>query len=536
MLADDGKGLALPAVPQLRRRQPRRRRRDARPPAHRAGPRRRRRPRRHDLRRQLPDHAARATGAATATTAGSPLPFLVQRHCRDTAAHRRAARPRRARARATAPTQRHRLRPPPAPQARDRPRPARRRPPPRAARPTATSAHDRRRRGHLRATARPPGRCPAASSAAPQARTDAGAATMSTIDISTDTVVPLEPHVRVAARPTSATPTSSSSTDADQLAELDAALAHAESVTDDVLDITRDDFPLPTLGARARTTSRDELIDGRGVVLHPAALAVDRLRQGATRRRSTGASACTSASRGRRTRRATCSATSPTRARRRRPDRARQRDRRRSRSRSTPTAPTSSACSASTPGRAAARASWPTRVAPQRARAHGTELAAELYEPFPYDFRGEQRAGRQAVVHDADLHPARRPAVRALHPPVHRGVATPRGRAADHRRPARGDGPRRRDDRRRRHTASRWRCEPGDMQFVNNYHVLHARRRVHRRPRGRPRPPPQAAVAGDRRARPRRPPRALPARRLDEPLGPTAHPRLTLLTTALITV
>ena len=33
---------------------------------------RRRRPRRHDLRRQLPDHAADATGAATATTAGSP--------------------------------------------------------------------------------------------------------------------------------------------------------------------------------------------------------------------------------------------------------------------------------------------------------------------------------------------------------------------------------------------------------------------------------------------------------------------------------
>lgn len=52
----------------------------------------------------------------------------------------------------------------------------------------------------------------------------------------------------------------------EHVAELDAALVHAESVTDDVLDITRDDFPLPTLGAELARLTR-ELIDGDGVVL-----------------------------------------------------------------------------------------------------------------------------------------------------------------------------------------------------------------------------------------------------------------------------
>jgi Taurine catabolism dioxygenase TauD, TfdA family len=48
--------------------------------------------------------------------------------------------------------------------------------------------------------------------------------------------------------------------------ELDAALIHAEAHTDDVLDITREEFPLPTLGPElARLTH--ELIDGAGVVL-----------------------------------------------------------------------------------------------------------------------------------------------------------------------------------------------------------------------------------------------------------------------------
>ncbi|MBA2464943.1 MAG: TauD/TfdA family dioxygenase [Nocardioidaceae bacterium] len=52
----------------------------------------------------------------------------------------------------------------------------------------------------------------------------------------------------------------------DHLAELDAALAQAEAAVDDVLDITRDHFPLPTLGAELEAITH-ELIDGRGVVL-----------------------------------------------------------------------------------------------------------------------------------------------------------------------------------------------------------------------------------------------------------------------------
>lgn len=52
----------------------------------------------------------------------------------------------------------------------------------------------------------------------------------------------------------------------DHVAEIEAALAHAESCTDDVLDITRDDFPLPTLGPALHRLT-DDLIDGRGVVL-----------------------------------------------------------------------------------------------------------------------------------------------------------------------------------------------------------------------------------------------------------------------------
>lgn len=51
-----------------------------------------------------------------------------------------------------------------------------------------------------------------------------------------------------------------------ELEELDAALATADSRVDDVLDITRDDFPLPTLGARLAEVT-DELINGPGVAL-----------------------------------------------------------------------------------------------------------------------------------------------------------------------------------------------------------------------------------------------------------------------------
>jgi len=50
------------------------------------------------------------------------------------------------------------------------------------------------------------------------------------------------------------------------LEELDSALVHAEAASDDVLDITRESFPLPTLGTELAGITRD-LINGRGVAL-----------------------------------------------------------------------------------------------------------------------------------------------------------------------------------------------------------------------------------------------------------------------------
>ncbi len=62
--------------------------------------------------------------------------------------------------------------------------------------------------------------------------------------------------------------------DADH-AELDAALTHARGVADDVLDVTIDDFPLPTLAPRLDDVVK-ELVSGRGFA-RIAALDVDTL-------------------------------------------------------------------------------------------------------------------------------------------------------------------------------------------------------------------------------------------------------------------
>lgn len=51
-----------------------------------------------------------------------------------------------------------------------------------------------------------------------------------------------------------------------ELGELEAALAHARARRDEVLQITREDFPLPTLGPRLARLEQ-ELIDGRGFAL-----------------------------------------------------------------------------------------------------------------------------------------------------------------------------------------------------------------------------------------------------------------------------
>ena len=53
--------------------------------------------------------------------------------------------------------------------------------------------------------------------------------------------------------------------DAGEIAEIDAAIAHARTVSDDFLDITKADFPLRGFGERLKRIEKD-LIDGRGFV------------------------------------------------------------------------------------------------------------------------------------------------------------------------------------------------------------------------------------------------------------------------------
>ena len=176
------------------------------------------------------------------------------------------------------------------------------------------------------------------------------------------------------------------------LEELDAALVHAEAH----FRRRARHHPrlVPAPDARRRADAASPTTSSTAAAWCSFAACPSSVTARSARRRSTGASACTSAARGRRTRRAICSATSPTRARRRTTRRHAATRSAASRSRSTPTAPTSSACSASTPARAAARASWPTSstIHNELVRTE-PELAAELYEPFPYDFRGEQAPG-----------------------------------------------------------------------------------------------------------------------------------------------
>src|SRR4249920_2928612 len=53
---------------------------------------------------------------------------------------------------------------------------------------------------------------------------------------------------------------------ASEVAEIDAAIAHAQAKSNDLLEIGKDDFPLPTLGPRLKQIEH-ELMYGRGFVL-----------------------------------------------------------------------------------------------------------------------------------------------------------------------------------------------------------------------------------------------------------------------------
>ena len=375
------------------------------------------------------------------------LPFLVQRQTQRHRPDGRPARPGRARARLPGRRQRDRLRPPRRPPARDAPRPARRRPAPGAARPTATSPPSSPAQVTYEGGEADRRRCPAASSAA-RSRARHRRSPMSTTDTTDDRgrpadLAPLEPRCEWRARRRSATATSSSSpTSTSPSSTPRSRTPRPRPTTCSTSPATH--FPLPTLGpelarhhrradrrARRRAhprrpgralharTGPSAIYWGIGMHLGPA-VAAERQGPPARRRHRPGPGG-------------------------RRPDRPGQRDRRHRRSRSTPTAPTSSACSASTPapsGGASLVANarrHPQRPGARRARAGGRALRA-------VPLRLPRRAGARApqLVHDAGLHPARRPAVRALHPALHRVVAAPRRRAAAVRRGPGGDGPARR--------------------------------------------------------------------------------------------
>jgi hypothetical protein len=103
------------------------------------------------------------------------------------------------------------------------------------------------------------------------------------------------------------------------------------------------------------------------------------------------------------------------------------------------------------------------------------ELAAELYEPQPYDFRGEQRPGGKPYYlnpiftdwNDRLFARYIRPYIRASqrHPQTPR--ITERAERAMQRLDAMSNDPQ---------YEVVMEFQPGDMQFINNYHVLHGRR------------------------------------------------------------
>ena len=103
---------------------------------------------------------------------------------------------------------------------------------------------------------------------------------MSTIETSTSTtptaddVVELETHANWRAADIGDVETWTLRLTDEHHAELDAALAHARTVTDEVLDVTADDFPLPTLAPLLHDLT-GELVNGRGFA-RITELAVDR--------------------------------------------------------------------------------------------------------------------------------------------------------------------------------------------------------------------------------------------------------------------
>jgi alpha-ketoglutarate-dependent taurine dioxygenase len=259
--------------------------------------------------------------------------------------------------------------------------------------------------------------------------------------------------------------------DAD-LAELEAALRVAEQRCDDVLEVTRHDFPLPSLGPRIDATA-DELINGRGVVLLRG-WPVDRFTRAQNEivywgvgmhlgdpwpQNARGHLLGDVTDQGK-------AADDPT-------------------SRGNEVGgiafPFHSDGSdlvglfCLDPGEAGGRSLVANALAIHNELVReAPELAAELYQPLPYDYRGEQReGGKPWYLMPAFQRHVDRLFVRYIRPYInaarrHPGAPVPSDRtvaAMDRLDAMCADG---------RHTVA-MQLEPGDMQFVNNYHVLHGR-------------------------------------------------------------
>jgi hypothetical protein len=259
----------------------------------------------------------------------------------------------------------------------------------------------------------------------------------------------------------------------DHVAELDAALVTAEAATDDVLDITRETFPLPTLGAEL-TRFTDELINGRGVVLIRG-VPVDRY----TKDRASAIYWGIGTHLGR---------PWPQNAKGHLlgdvTDQGKAVDDPTSRGNEIGGVPfpfhsdgsdlVGLFClNAGARGGASLVANI-VRIHNELVRTE-PELAAELYAPFPYDFRGEQPpGGKPWYVMPIFSRRGDRLFVRYIRPYIEasrRHDDAPRvsdaARAAMDRVDAMCADP-------RFHLSMDF--EPGDMQFVNNYHVLHGRK------------------------------------------------------------
>ena len=257
-----------------------------------------------------------------------------------------------------------------------------------------------------------------------------------------------------------------------ELDELDAALRHARRRSDDPLDLTRDDFPLPTLAGRLAAVEA-ELIDGRGFVrirgVDRAAYSQEEMellywgigthlgRPWAQNRHGHVLGDVTDQNRA--------------------PD--------------DPTARGNELGGIALPfhcdgsdlvglmcladGRAGGLSTVSNSVRiHNRLVRERPELAAALYQPFPYDYRGEQAEGGQPFyslpvftewedrlfvrcippyIWASQRHPAA-PRLSDVQTEALRAVETMASEADNH---------------------VAMQLRPGDMQFINNYHVLHGR-------------------------------------------------------------